>query len=72
MKKLTLGHRIKAGFGAILVLIILLVVGNSLLVQRLQENVRRSVSDTVPTMALLERIACSTAEVHTDAPLPLN
>ena len=67
MKNLTLGHRIKAGFGAILVLIILLVAGNNLLVQRLQENVRRSVSDTVPSMALIDRIACSTAAVHTDA-----
>ena len=66
MKNLTLGQRIQAGFGAILVLIVLLVVGNSLLVRRLQDNVRRSVSDTVPRMALIERIACSTAEVHAD------
>ena len=67
MKKLTLGQRIQAGFGAILVLIVLLVVGNRLLVKRLQENLRHSVSDAVPRVALVERIACATAEVHTDA-----
>ncbi len=67
MKKLTLGQRIKAGFAAILVLIVLLVVGNRFLVQRLQESVRQSVSVSVPRMALVERLAYSTAEVHTDA-----